>query len=99
MNHTSKTVFALTIVSLIFFVVGSARADWDPGDPYKMHFPQLPDPNGWDVQAEYPYLADDWLCTQSGPVNEIHFWCSWKEDLPADINSIEVGIFDIGILC
>ena len=41
-----------------------------------MHYPQLPDSNGWDV-AFYTYrLADDWLCTESGPVTGIQFWVS-----------------------
>ena len=26
-----------------------ALADWDEGDDHKMHWPQLPDPQGWDV--------------------------------------------------
>jgi hypothetical protein len=58
------------------------------GDPYKMHFPQLPDPNGWDV-AFPPLiptvlqgtLGDDWLCTGTGPVHDIHLWVSFRGDL------------------
>jgi len=51
---------------------------------HKMHFPQLPDTMGWDVNATYPKtLADDWQCSQTGPVMDIHFWGSWK-DLDGD---------------
>jgi len=72
-----------------------AMADWDPGDPHKMHFPQLPDPNGWDVAATYPkVLADDWMCSESGPVTDIHFWGSWRQDIVGDITSIHVSIHD-----
>jgi hypothetical protein len=54
---------------------------------HKMHFPQLPDLIGWDVMATSSYpppgqgitLADDWQCTSSGPVEDIHFWGSWKD--------------------
>ena len=48
----------------------------------KMHFPQLPDPNGWDVFAYYPeyILADDFLCMESGPITDLHFWGSWFFD-------------------
>jgi hypothetical protein len=68
-------------------------ADWIPGDPYKMHFPQLPDPQGWDVNATFPkVLADDWLCTESGFVDDIHFWGSWREDLVAPISGIHLSI-------
>lgn len=74
--------------------------DWNPGDDYKMHFPQLPDPLGWDVDASYvdtvfPYnrLADDWMCTESGPVTDIHFWGSWLEDKIGSIVSFSIKIF------
>jgi len=47
---------------------------------HKMHFPQLPDTIGWDVNATWPkILADDWQCSQTGWVTDIHFWGSWKD--------------------
>jgi hypothetical protein len=47
---------------------------------HKMHFPQLPDLIGWDVNATMPkILADDWQCSQTGWVTGIHFWGSWKD--------------------
>ena len=73
---------------------------WVPGDPHKMHYPQLPDEAGWDVNATEPVvLADDFMCTDTGWIKNIHFWGSWKhgnegqilafvlsfhEDIPAD---------------
>ncbi len=58
-----------------------ARADWIVGDPYKMHYPQLPDPDGWDVDFTSPaVLADDWRCSETGPVSDIHFWISFRSD-------------------
>lgn len=51
----------------------------------KMHFPQLPDPTGWDVFAMMPenILADDFLCIESGPITDLHFWGSWyADDIP-----------------
>ena len=71
----------LLIVSLsILFASSTAFADWDPGDGHKMHYPQLPDPFGWDVpfnaSGAIGSLADDWQCSQSGPVADIHFWVS-----------------------
>lgn len=32
---------------------GPALADWQPGDGHKMHFPQLPDEDGWDVRSSF----------------------------------------------
>ena len=70
-----------------------AVADWNPGEPHKMHFPQLPDPQGWDVKATYPkVLADDWQCSQTGPVTDIHFWGSWREDRVGEIVAIDLSI-------
>jgi hypothetical protein len=73
---------------------------WIPGDDHKMHFPQLPDAAGWDVNATDPMvLADDWRCSQTGWIKDFHFWGSWRhqdtgiitafvlsvhEDIPAD---------------
>jgi hypothetical protein len=81
----------LLITSLcVLFASSIAFADWDPGDPHKMHFPQLPDPTGWDVAFNSPgvanqTLADDWQCSQTGPVDDIHFWISvqqWTSPAP-----------------
>jgi hypothetical protein len=70
-----------------------AMADWLPGDSYKMHYPQLPDPNGWDVKANYSkVLADDWMCTESGPVTDVHFWGSWYNDVIGPIRWYQISI-------
>jgi len=54
--------------------------------PHKMHWPQLPDPFGWDVRACTSYddlqkvLADDFRCTSNGPITHITFWGSFQYD-------------------
>jgi len=76
-----KLTTILAVLAVVTAAAGIARADWFPGDPYKMHFPQLPDLDGYDVNFEFPkVLADDWMCTQTGPVSDIHFWMSDKYD-------------------
>jgi hypothetical protein len=105
MKRKNVTIGLWTCVAVSVLVLGltalSARADWDPiYDPtgttiinHKMHFPQLPDPFGWDVNATFPKtLADDWLCTGSGPVTDIHFWGSWHQDQQVPIESIRLSI-------
>lgn len=87
-------LLTVSVVTLTTSVVGPARADWDIGDPHKMHFPQLPDMSttGMDVHASWPWtggaasglgkiLADDFLCTQTGPITDIHIWGSWLNDM------------------
>jgi len=95
MGTAKKAIFAFSVVFMLMFAAEESQADWNAGDPYKMHFPQLPDPNGWDVRATFPItLADDWLCTQTGPVSDIHLWGSWKWGESVEITEIFVGIFD-----
>ena len=98
MKTLMKNVLPLAIVTATFvFLAAPALADWDPGDGHKMHFPQMPDPFGWDVNFTEPkVLADDWLCTMTGPVEDIHFWFSARGDqLPPDmIDNIHVSIHD-----
>lgn len=81
--------FIITLVVLALPV--RAHADWNVGDPYKMHYPQLPDltSNGIDVLATrdpastgdiWKVLADDFQCTKTGPISDIHIWGSWLND-------------------
>ncbi|MBI4717150.1 MAG: hypothetical protein HY763_05040 [Planctomycetes bacterium] len=75
---------------LLPFLLPASLADWQPSDGHKMHFPQLPDEEGWDVNATQPaILADDWRCSETGLITDIHFWGSWR-DLNGD------GIGDVG---
>ena len=63
-----------------------ARADWDPTQDAK--WVQLPDttPDGMDIKlfdTRMPpplILADDFLCTQKGPITDVHIWGSWLFD-------------------
>ena len=103
-GRTMKAMRWLTVAGLVMLATATgARADWDPGDPYKMHFPQLPDPQGWDVAFIDLFapsrleLADDFLCTSTGPIEDIHFWISFQgEDWsgnPQDVGPITAGIW------
>ena len=78
---------AILVAGICMMSVVAVQADWNPGDPYKMHHPQLPDPNGWDVAFTGNTLADDFQCSESGEITAVHFWVSWKDDAE-DWNSI-----------
>ena len=65
----------------VLVLTTAARADWNVGDGHKMHYPQLPDPNGWDVNINADVMFDDWKCSMTGPVEDIHFWVSNKGDV------------------
>jgi len=92
-----KGQLILMAVIMVLVSIGVANADWNEGDPYKMHYPQLPDPIGWDIEIASTDLqheiADDWRCTETGYVSDIHFWTSWYRDAIGVIESIEVRIY------
>jgi hypothetical protein len=51
--------------------------------------------NGMDVWASQGLvLADDFVCTNSGLVTDIHIWCSWLDDYVDPNTSIWLGIYD-----
>jgi len=73
---------------------GGGPCLWSPGDDHKMHFPQLPDASGWDVMAcKGQILADDWQCSETGWVTDIHFWGGWKLDNIGTINGFWVKVY------
>ena len=93
MRTAGKIISIVLVVFLMVAATDKARADWDPGDGHKMHYPQLPDSDGWDVRATFPvFLADSWQCSQTGPVDDIHIWGSWKGGQEGAIDGISVMI-------
>ena len=77
---------------LVCALAVAGAAHWDIGGPHKMHFPQLPDPVGWDIDACHYTLADDWMCTETGLVQQVHFWISWTNDLVGFITNVHLSI-------
>ena len=67
----------------VLFAGSAAVADWDESMPAK--WVQLPDRDpatSLDVYASYEKtLADDFLCTETGLVTEVHIWGSWRQDV------------------
>ncbi|MCP4706832.1 MAG: hypothetical protein GY865_19715, partial [candidate division Zixibacteria bacterium] len=72
----------------------SAVCDDDPWAHHKMHWPQLPDEDGWDVHVDMPmFLADDWTCSETGPITDIHWWGSWLDEQEGVINEFIINIW------
>lgn len=90
-----KKCAAIMVCGGLMLAMTSTRvlADWNPGDPHKMHYPQLPDPTGWDVDVTTDFIFDDWMCGGSGPVSDIHFWASSKNDMGGLLERIIVEIW------
>lgn len=89
-----KLLEGLLATSVILLFLPVVRADWNPGEPYKMHFPQEPDPSGWDVCLVDQWLADDFVCSQSGAISDIHIWFSWLDDMEGLIENLQIAIYD-----
>ncbi len=83
------------ILAVVALAAGSALADWNIGDDHKMHYPQLPKVvGGWDVMSSYyVFLADDWQCSETGYVNDIHTWVSFKGDVAFDPTTVHLAIW------
>jgi hypothetical protein len=66
------------------------------GETNLVKYIQLPNlTNGMDVWAsDQLVLADDFVCTNSGLVTDIHIWCSWLGDYVDTNMSIWLGIYD-----
>jgi len=91
-----KLIMAMASVALSLTSV--AWADWNPGQAHKMHFPQLPDKTGFDVNFRTPMvLADDWRCSETGPVKDIHFWFSARHDWLNLQQQLDTQIFNIHV--
>ena len=87
-------VVCVLLIATSVIIANRSAADWYPGDGHKMHFPQLPDLNGWDVNATYPnVIADDWMCNGTGYVEDIHFWGSWWNDVVGTISGFNISIW------
>jgi hypothetical protein len=92
-------LFLVAVAFAIGCLTIPASADWDPGYPddmakVKMHWPQLPDPTGYDVHASGGLLlADDWQCTKTQWVQDIHFWGSWMDDIPCNFLDLVLRIY------
>src|SRR3972149_5602749 len=88
-----RKIAVWALAPVLVLIGGGAVAGWVPADGHKMHFPQLPDEAGWDVNATQPVvLADDWQCSESGYVKDVHFWGSWMHGVEGQILGFVLSI-------
>ena len=107
-GSTESRSSGTAIFFLFLLLLGTARVaadepaggcDWQRGQSHIMHWPQLPDLGsaGSDVSLTRAILADDFLCTVTGPVRGIHLWGSFADDaLPKegpDALTLELGLY------
>lgn len=89
-----------TLIPVLLFILSPpSAADWNPGQPYK--WLQAPDltTTGIDIRVDRTsdnprFIADDFQCTTTGPITDIHLWGSWLNDVKGNITKIRVSIFE-----
>jgi len=92
MNAAQWTIRTLCLTAVAVLALGvPAAADWVEEDGHKMHFPQFPDPNGWDVNVVSDIIHDDFRCSATGPIDDIHLWVSWRGDLSSPISWVDMA--------
>src|SRR2546422_4454821 len=89
-------LFAPLACLCLILVATPAQAHWPNTNATK--FVQMPDlsTNGMDIFfVNYPtILADDFVCTNTGPVTDVHLWISSIEDAPTTGGQFELSIWD-----
>ncbi len=64
-----------------------------PGDVKWVQWPDLT-PNGIDIKVDQLVtVADDWLCTDTSLLTDVHLWGSWLGDRKGIIDSIELTVY------
>jgi hypothetical protein len=66
---------------------------WQEGDDHKMHWPQTPKSGGLDIAFNSAMLADDWRCSRTGPVDDLHFWVSWSQNKTVQVPGFWVTVY------
>jgi hypothetical protein len=94
--------FVLSIVMGLAILLGHstvALCDWNPEDPAK--WVQMPDltETGIDICVDDTgelgprTIGDDFLCTETGPITDVHLWGSWLNDDKGRITAIHLSFY------
>jgi len=101
MKKNISILIMLVLVLTSFYTAGQIKGEenenkFPPAYEWpnaKMHYPQEPDPNGWDVNMSM-VIGDDWECNKTGEITDITFWISWAYDNIGEIPWLNVSIWD-----
>ena len=88
-----RLIYFMMPILLLLIIYTNSLAEWTPTNGHKMHFPQLPNTGGWAVRAtDQVIMADDWQCTETSIIKDIHFWGGWLNDVSSTINSFTITV-------
>ena len=91
MKRSSLLMFLVCALTLLFGVAPVVQADWEPGQPHKMHYPQLPDlsDNGMDVLAG-PIITDDGMIPPTEIMYEKFLADDWTCSADGPVTEIHI---------
>jgi HYR domain. len=87
----------LAVFCLVIIGAGPVQAQTSPcPETNVLKFVQFPRTDGgYDVWDSGPFaLADDFICTNTGPITDIHLWASWLNDVVDFNTTFWLGIYD-----
>src|SRR6266436_200536 len=87
----------LMLFCLVIIGAGPAQAQTSPcPETNVLKFVQFPRTDGgFDVWDSGPWaLADDFICTNTGPITDIHLWAGWLNDLVDFNTTFWLGIYE-----
>src|ERR1700690_351476 len=92
---TKLSALSVGLVALaLLAVTASTQAQVSCNDTNGIKYIQPPNPTGFDVWNNGPWvLADDFICTNTGPITGIHIWGSWLSDLHGTITNFWLGFY------
>lgn len=94
LTHLRIPVFSIGFAALFLAATTTTLAQVECVDTNTVKYQQPPNLAGFDVSDGSPYvLADDFVCTNTGPITGIHIWGSWLKDVHGSITNFELGIY------
>jgi hypothetical protein len=87
MNWYDFNLYGCPALNIGFVGIGAIKWKQPPDETY----------NGIDIRCDRAdgiprMLADDFLCTATGPINKVVFWGSWLNDYKGQIQTIHLSI-------
>jgi hypothetical protein len=89
----TKNSIKLPVLVFLLAITADARAQVEC-ITNNIKYVQPPNLAGYDVADSLQYvLADDFVCTQTGPITDIHIWGSWLSNVHGTITNFVLGIY------
>lgn len=93
-THIRIPVFVIGFAALLFAATARTLAQTQCVITNGVKYEQPPNLAGFDVSDGSGFvLADDFVCTSTGPITDIHIWGSWLDDVHGVITNFVLGIY------